>query len=161
MIQIFVSIEQGCVRQDLTFWNIQIKNMLWRPNMAIWHTQEAAEGRMVHNNGQNRANGMTNTWKPCVWCIWYNSTPAITTSPCSPINVPPTSCALTCRIRNNVGPIHGNSICTVRQRLANKRGQRCMFTWLLLSSILGTSLPHWSCHLKWYRLNLGWGKGYD
>ena len=58
---------------------------------------EAAEGRTAHNNGWNRAYGMaSNTRKPCVWCIWYHSTysaPAITTSPSSPIKVPPTFCA--------------------------------------------------------------------
>ena len=36
---------------------------------------EAAKGRTACNNGCNGANGMAlNTWKPCVWCIWYHST---------------------------------------------------------------------------------------
>jgi hypothetical protein len=55
---------------------------------------EAAEGRMAHN-GWNGVDGMvSNTWKPCVWCIWYHSTylaPTITTSPSSPIKVSPSS----------------------------------------------------------------------
>ena len=44
----------------------------------------AAEGRTALNNVWNGANKMvSNTW---------NSTPAITTSPSSPVKVPPTSC---------------------------------------------------------------------
>jgi hypothetical protein len=48
------------------------------------------------NNGQNGANGMaSNTWKPWKPCVWYHSTdstPVISTSPSSPIKVPPNSC---------------------------------------------------------------------
>ena len=41
------------------------------------------------------------SWKSCVWFIWYHSpysTPAITTSPSSPIKVPPTSCTFIHRV---------------------------------------------------------------
>jgi hypothetical protein len=61
--------------------------------VAIWDTspprtkgpvEAAEEERTAHNNGWNRANGMaSNIWK---------SAPAITTSPSSPIKVPPTYC---------------------------------------------------------------------
>lgn len=58
-------------------------------------TEGAAEGRTDHNNGWNVANIASNTWKPCVSCIWSHSTdsvPVITTSSFSPIKVPPASC---------------------------------------------------------------------
>jgi hypothetical protein len=47
---------------------------------------EAAEGRMAHY----WTNGMAS-----IWCHWTHSAPAVTTSPSSPIKVPPTSCVFT------------------------------------------------------------------
>ena len=61
---------------------------------------EAGEGRMAHNNVWNRANGMDDLIHS------LNSAPAITTSPSSPIKVPPTSCgfyvlALVCFLKSS------------------------------------------------------------
>ena len=60
-------------------------------NMSV--SVEAAKGRTAHNNGWNQANGMAlDTWKPFIWYHSTDSAPAITTSPSTPIKVPPTSC---------------------------------------------------------------------
>jgi hypothetical protein len=50
------------------FWYLsQLARFVRNPVCNIPGIQEAAGGRMAHNNGRNRANGMTsNTWKPCI-----------------------------------------------------------------------------------------------
>lgn len=53
------------------------------------------------NNGRNGTNGMaSNTWKR-VWSIWFHSTdstPFLTTSPSSPVKVPPSHCGAYCSV---------------------------------------------------------------